>query len=88
MYVLVRQNNYISCSYELFQLITEKHRSKATTKKNYTKAYYIILYIYYVDMLISNLTKLYFIFYDFSVIYYDFFKYLAKINKKKKTKLL
>jgi hypothetical protein len=44
MYVLVRQNNYISCSYELFQLITEKHRSKATTKKiilKHTKLYYI-----------------------------------------------
>ena len=31
-YALVQQNNYRSCSYELFQLITEKHRSKATIK--------------------------------------------------------
>ena len=41
MYVLVLENNYISSSYEIFQLIIEKHRSKATTK-NYIKAYYII----------------------------------------------
>jgi hypothetical protein len=34
-----------------------------------------------------SLTKLDFPFYDFSVIYYDFFKDSAKINKKeKKTK--
>jgi hypothetical protein len=32
-------------------------------------------------------TKLGFLFYDFSVIYYDFFKDLTKINKKEKTKL-
>jgi hypothetical protein len=31
-------------------------------------------------------TKLNFLFYDFSVIYYDFFKDLAKINKKEKDK--
>jgi hypothetical protein len=31
-------------------------------------------------------TKLDFPFYDFSMIYYDFFKYLAKINKKEKNK--
>jgi hypothetical protein len=30
-------------------------------------------------------TKLDFLFYDFSVIYYDFFKYSGKINKKDKT---
>jgi len=29
-------------------------------------------------------TKLDFLFYDFSVIYYDFLKYLAEINKKEK----
>ena len=29
-------------------------------------------------------TKLDFLFYDFSVIYYDFFKDSAKINKKRK----
>jgi len=37
-------------------------------------------------MFIWSLSKLDFIFYDFSVIYYDFFKYLAKININKKTK--
>jgi hypothetical protein len=31
-YALVQQNNYRSSSYELLQLIIEKHRSKATTK--------------------------------------------------------
>ena len=37
-------------------------------------------------MLVWSLIKLYFIFYDFSVIYFDFFKYLAEINKKDKDK--
>jgi hypothetical protein len=60
-----RQNNNRRCNYELFQLIIEKHRSKATTK-NILK--HTILYIYCVDILIWSLTKLYFIFYDFSVI--------------------
>jgi len=41
MDVLVQQNKYRSCGYELFHLITEKYRSQATIKK-YTKAYYII----------------------------------------------
>jgi hypothetical protein len=34
-YALVQQNNYRSCNYELLQLITKKHRSKATTKNLY-----------------------------------------------------
>jgi hypothetical protein len=33
-----------------------------------------------------SLTKLDFLFYDFSVIYYDFFKDSAEINKKEKDK--
>jgi len=70
MYILVRQNNYRRCNYELFQLITEKHRSKATIKKNILN--HIILYIYCVDMLMWSLTNLYFIFYDFSIFYHDF----------------
>jgi hypothetical protein len=37
-------------------------------------------------MLMWSLTKLDFLFYDFSVIYYDFFKDLVKINKKEKDK--
>jgi len=35
-------------------------------------------------MLMWSITKLDFLFYDFSIIYYDFFKDLAKINKKEK----
>jgi hypothetical protein len=75
MYVLFWQNNYRSCSYELFQLIT-KNIDLKLQQKNYTKVYHII-YL---------LTKLNFIFYDFSVIYFDFLKYLAEINKKDKDK--
>jgi hypothetical protein len=44
------------------------------TVKKCTK--YIILYVRYVDVLISNPTRLDFSFYDFSVIYYDFSKLL------------
>ena len=44
-----------------------------------------MLYIHYVDLLTWSLTKLDFLFYDFSVIYY-ICKYLAKINKKDKDK--
>jgi len=35
-----------------------------------------ILYVHYVDLLIRSLTQLDFLFYDFSVIYYDFSKLL------------
>ena len=83
MYALVQQNNYRSCSYDLFQLIIEKHKSKAATK-NILK--HTIFYIYCVYMLIWSLRKLYFIFYDFSCKLLRFFKCLAKINKKDKDK--
>jgi len=67
MYALVRQNNYRSYKYELFQLITEKHNLKLQ-QNNYTKAYHIIyllcrydhvesknIYIYYVLCFFCNL---------------------------------
>jgi hypothetical protein len=66
---------HINCSYEL---ITEKHRSKATVK---IVLKHTILYIHYVNILMCSPTKLNFRFYDFCAIYYDFFKYSAKINK-------
>jgi hypothetical protein len=68
------------CSYEL---IIEKHRSKAT-EKNILK--HTILYVHDVDLLRRSPTRLNFPFYDFSAIYYDFFNDLAEINKKEKTK--
>jgi len=37
-------------------------------------------------MFMWNLKKIDFLFYNFSVIYYNFFKYLAEINKKEKDK--
>ena len=37
---------------------------------------HIILYVHCVDLLIWSLTQLNFLFYDFSVIYYDFSKLL------------
>jgi hypothetical protein len=46
---------------------------------SYSKKYilkYTILYVYCVDLLIWSLTQLDFLFYDFSVIYYDFSKLL------------
>ena len=59
------------CFSTIFYIYEEKHRSKATTKK-YIK--HIILYVHCVDVLIWSLTQLDFLFYDFSVIYYDFLK--------------
>jgi len=46
--------------------------SKDTTKKIILK--YIILYVHYVDLLMLSPAKLEILFYDFSVIYYDFLK--------------
>jgi hypothetical protein len=37
-----------------------------------------ILYVHYVDLLMWSLTKLDFLFYDFSVIYYDFFQIFSE----------
>ena len=46
-------------------------------QKKYTKAYHIICSIvHYVDLLIWGPTQLDFLFYDFSVIYFDFSKLL------------
>ena len=72
-----------NCSYEL---ITQKHRSKATTKKIVLK--HTILYVHCVDLLMWSPTKLDFPFYDFSVIYYVFSKIQPKYIKKKKTNRL
>ena len=70
-----------NCSYEL---IIENHRSKATAK-NVLK--HTILYVHCVDLLMWSPTKLDFLFYDFSVIYYDFFKDSVEINKNEKDKI-
>ena len=71
-----------SCIYKLFDI--EKPRSKATSKKLVLK--HTILYAHCIDLLMWSPTKLNFYFYNFSVIYYDFFKDSAKINKKGKNK--
>jgi len=68
---------------ELFQLITKKHifESKKTIVLKHT-----ILHVPCVDLLTWSPIKLDFVFYDFFMIYYDFFKISAKINKKTKDK--
>ena len=55
----------------VFYNYEEKHISTATAK-NILK--HTILYVHCVDLLIWSLTQLDFLFYDFSVIYYDFSK--------------
>jgi hypothetical protein len=45
---------------------------------------HIILYVHYVDLLMWSLTKLDFLFYECSMIYYDFLKIQRKLIKKKK----
>ena len=60
------------CFSIFFYNYEEKHRSKATAKKNILK--HTILYVHCVDLLIWSLTQFDFLFYDFSVIYYDFSK--------------
>ena len=59
------------CFSTFFYSYEEKHRSKAIEKN---KLKHTILYVYCVVLLIWSLTKLEFLFYDFSVIYYDFSK--------------
>jgi len=81
MYALVWQNNYRSCSYELFKLIREKRRSKATTT-NYTKAYHIIYLLCSYAHVESNRIRFYILWFLCNLLW--FFKYLAKINKKRK----
>ena len=68
-----------SCSYELFQLITEKLDFPINLKlqKKFVLKH-TVLYIHCVDLLMWSPIKLDFSFYDFSMIYYDF----SKIHRK------
>jgi hypothetical protein len=59
-----------------YELIIEKYRSKAKTKKNVLK--HTTLYIHCIDLLMRSAKKLDFPFYDFSVIYYNFSKIQPK----------
>jgi len=62
------------CFTKIFQISSQINKKKRNISSKNFVLKHTILYIHYVDLLMWSITKLNFLFYNFSMIYYNFSK--------------